>query len=379
MIRIPRFSDKLRRARDWVSTRRTSLTVHGVLFIVQVLNLTNIIAMRYAAPHVNPFVYTSLKFLVATPVLFVATYSARETRVRRSLKHHIEASQIMPKGPVWLWLLSLPVLGVVLNNIFLATAMRNVSASNAAIFLPVVTALTLFFSLVSKQDAFTWKKLAAILLSVVGMVMLFGVSHLTKMLNFHELKGSLFMLGAVIATAICLTIQKIILKDLPLIVFVSWSMLFGGTVIWSATSVLFITGVIELAFQIPPYAWACILFSGLFGTAVACVGTIWTLNHTSSATVTTYNCIQILAAPAAAWLILDEPISFMSLLGAPFILLGLLITVREQNIRERCTENVVVLRTKSHPSKEKRLQTSGYVAVEVLDQEPAVVCSPRCS
>ncbi|PRP81224.1 hypothetical protein PROFUN_02058 [Planoprotostelium fungivorum] len=356
----------------WIVQRRMAILLHVVLFGVQILKSVHVIAMKFATPFIHPFelkVYAALRFAFGLPVLFALAYLPGSTK-------------IIPKGKIWIWVIVCPLFGVVMNNLFLVSAMRYATASTANILVPVVPTVTLLIGLFTCRESFTWTKVISVVLSFVGVVALSGIDRCTQFAEHHVLIGSLLLIGSFASAAVALVLQKKTLQMFPhSAVLTAWSMTVGGVIISTLSVTLSLTDLAPMDFyEVPLLAWFCVAFSGIGGTAMIFSGTAWSLTQTSVSTVSAYSCVQVLVGTFLSWLLLGETVSLMNLLGAPFILASLVLSVRDQYIKEREMKGKGTLVPTEVPEDEPpQSEVAEFVSIKVEEKkaEEPLLCSPR--
>ncbi|PRP82755.1 permease, DMT superfamily [Planoprotostelium fungivorum] len=307
----------------WIHSRKEIFVLHFVLFLIQFTNALHIVCMRYATVYIHPFAYAMLRIMMAVPILFAFSYRPGQPK-------------IMPKGRTWLWIIALSMFGVVFNQVLVVSAMRFSTATTAVILLPTIPTVTLTVGLIFRQESFAWTKVLAIVLSFIGVIALSGFDRLAQFSDSRVLIGSTLLVLNFASFAIYLVLQKLALQRFPNgLVLTSWTMLTGGIVILVAGTTSILTGLVELRWDVPPLGWICVTFSGVAGTGLIYMGTTYALKRTSVSMTSGYSSVQAIVGTMLAWSILGERIEWMQAIGAPFILGGLILSVREQYLKEK--------------------------------------------
>jgi len=248
--------------------------------------------------------------------------------------------------------------GVVINQLLVVSAVRFSTATTASILLPTIPTVTLTVAIILRQETFGWVKLLAIVLAFVGVAALSGIDKLAQFSDPNVLFGSLMIVANYASYAVYLVLQKGVIKDFPHgTVLTAWTILMGGGIILSFSSAMIFSGVVELPTDVPLQAWCAVAFSGVVATGVFMIGMTWAVKSTSVSLVSIYGTCQAVIGTFFAWSVLGERLEWMQIIGAPFIFCGLLLSVREQYVKEK-RERETQYHMVDAPGKSEEMTTS---------------------
>lgn len=268
------------------------------------------IAGRLIAQSVGPFSAAFLRFAIA--VVFLLLLTAR----KMGGLPRVSKAQGMA-------LFFLGLSGVFAYNALFFKGLQLISAGRASLIIannPVFIAL--FAALIFKERL-SWLKVAGVILSVSGAVIVISKGDLAQLLGGGVGWGELLIFGCVGSWVTYSLIGKAIMKDLSPLVAVSYSASIG-------LAALLIPALAEgMVEQIPQYTlldWGCIAYLGVFGTVL---GFVWYYEGIKALGPTKagqfINFVPVCAI-LLAYFILGEPVTRSLLVGAGFVVSGVSLT-----------------------------------------------------
>lgn len=268
------------------------------------------IAGRLIAQNVGPFSAAFLRFAIA--VVFLLLLTAR----KMGGLPRVSKAQGMA-------LFFLGFSGVFAYNALFFKGLQLISAGRASLIIannPVFIAL--FAALIFKERL-SWLKVAGVILSVSGAVIVISEGDLAQLLGGGVGWGELLIFGCVGSWVTYSLIGKAIMKDLSPLVAVSYSASIG-------LAALLIPALAEgMVEQIPQYTlldWGCIAYLGVFGTVL---GFVWYYEGIKALGPTKagqfINFVPVCAI-LLAYFILGEPVTRSLLVGAGFVVSGVSLT-----------------------------------------------------
>ena len=268
------------------------------------------IAGRLIAQSVGPFSAAFLRFAIA--VVFLLLLTAR----KMGGLPRVSKAQGMA-------LCFLGLSGVFAYNALFFKGLQLISAGRASLIIannPVFIAL--FAALIFKERL-SWLKVAGVILSVSGAVIVISKGDLAQLLGGGVGWGELLIFGCVGSWVTYSLIGKAIMKDLSPLVAVSYSASIG-------LAALLIPALAEgMVEQIPQYTlldWGCIAYLGVFGTVL---GFVWYYEGIKALGPTKagqfINFVPVCAS-LLAYFILGEPVTPSLLVGAGFVVSGVSLT-----------------------------------------------------
>jgi drug/metabolite transporter (DMT)-like permease len=273
--------------------RKALLWTYAKLLLTALFWGGTFIAGRLVVRDVSPYSASFLRFAIASVLLSGLAWRMEGRNMR--LKGH----QIMP-------VLVLGLTGVFAYNIFFLKGLKLIEAGRASM---IVANNPIFIALLSAyffKEKLTPLRLAGILLSIAGAILVISRGHLGALFQGGIGPGELLMFGCVATWVTYSLVGKALMRDLKPLPSVTYSVLVGAL----ALSVpAFGEGLAGKIGGFTPTDWLCLAYLGIFGTVI---GFVWF-----------YQGIQRIGAMRAGLFINFVPISAVIL---SFLLLGEAIT-----------------------------------------------------
>jgi len=273
------------------------------------------IAGRIVARDVGPFSAAFLRFSVASIFLLFMTWKA-EGRFPVLAKR-----QIVP-------VILLGMTGVFSYNVFFFKGLRLVEAGRASLIIannPVF--ITLFATLFFKEKL-SLLKLAGIIMSVFGAVIVISRGNLAEILTGKLGVGELYIFCSVLSWVAYSLIGKAIMTTLSPLASVSYSAVVGAVA-------LFVPACVEgLLRDIVGYSiadWLGIFYLGFFGTVLGFVWYYEGIKKIGPMRASQFINFVPVSAIILAFLMLGEPITLSLFIGAIFVISGVYLTNRTQH------------------------------------------------
>ncbi|HVJ50309.1 DMT family transporter [Desulfitobacterium sp.] len=286
------------------TTRLKSLDI--VLWTVVLFWGTNYVIGKWGMLGFDPVTFNLLRFLGATPVLFLLLYCfERDLTVR--LKHLPELAFV-------------GLVGITIYQTLFMSAVKYATATNASLLLaasPVFTALCA--SLLGQEQIGRRGWFGSIMaLSGVVLVLLFGTSKLSFSMSI--LKGNLIGILASFVWGIYPIISHRSLQKYSALKTLAYSALFG-TIFYLFIG---INGLFQVSWSnIPLVSYGSLLFSIGPVTAFGLVAWNYGFSKVGANRVMVYMYTIPIVAVASAALILRERMHLLQILGAVIIFVGI--------------------------------------------------------
>lgn len=231
------------------------------------------------------------------------------------------------KGRVLFMSAALALLGSVLFNVFIIAGLREVTAVSSGILTGTLPVVLLMLSLALLGERVTAQKLSAVAVSAAG-VMLVNVSNASGGTG-GTLKGSIFVLLAVLCEALFLLLRKFLPKDFSSLALSFYVSLFG--------LIYFMPAGIYEAFhgkfaEITVSGFVLIAYYGLFITAAAYILWFEGIGHVAGAYASVYTSFMPVSAVVLSSLFLHERITAAHAGGLALIVFAVLM-LAFQNIK----------------------------------------------
>jgi len=267
---------------------------------------TGFVGAKYGLPYADPFVFLSVRILLAALLLFALA------RVLR-MPVRIGRTAIARSG----------LIGFFLHACYLGGVFYSLSQGLPAGVAAVVTSLQpVLVSLIAVKvlgEQLRIRQVAGLFIGLVGVVMVLGPSIDAQIPSAAIIAILVALIGSTTATLL----QKKLGADIPLISGTAYQYLFSGCVL----------GVIALATQETSITWS-LRFTAAFVwlVLVLSVGAIllllWLLNSGSAAKVSSLFYLVPLATALEAFLLFGEKVNTQGFLGIGITALGVWLVMR---------------------------------------------------
>ena len=256
-----------------------------LLLLTSLLWAGNFVTGKWLVGHASPVTLTTLRWLIAVICLLPLVWRQQKN--------------ILPPRKAVLPLLFMGMTGVVLFNILQFLALEHTSATNVGLISTMNTVSIAVFSVLLLKDKVSLVQVAAMVVSLVGVVLVLTKGSTALLLSLQFNQGDLYMLAAVCVWGIYSVCSK-------------WAMKFV-----TPLAATFYSGIAGLALLLPYNASsfhitdpdgvfiAALLYTGIVSTVVCFV--LWNIG------------VQKMGAPSAGIYLNFNPI-FTA--GLAFILLG---------------------------------------------------------
>jgi drug/metabolite transporter (DMT)-like permease len=270
------------------------------------------IAGRGVVRHVGPYSASFLRFAIAAVLLGVIAWRTEGGHMRLS------ARQAVP-------VLVLGLSGVFAYNIFFLKGLKLIQAGRASMIIannPIVIAL---LSAWLFKERLTPVRLAGILLSITGAVVVISRGHPGSLLQGGIGPGELLLFGCVACWVTYSLVGKALMRTLRPLPSVTWSVLVGALALagpaWAE----------DLPSRLPGFTlvdWLCLGFLGVFGTVLGFVWFYQGIQRLGAMRAGLFINFVPVSAVLLAFLILGEPLTASLLAGAALVTLGVYLTNR---------------------------------------------------
>ncbi len=283
------------------------------------------IAGRIVARNVDPFSAAFLRFAVASVLLLLLTFKV-EGRLPA-----VKTSQIAP-------VIALGMTGMFAYNVFFFKGLKIINASRAALIVAMIPILIALLSSYFFKEKLTLIKIAGIVISVAGAVIVISRGNPIEILDGNLGLGELFIFCCVLSWVAYSLIGKAMMADLSPLVLVAYSSVVGAFALFVPA---YFNGLIRNLTHYSVTDWLGIFYLGFFGTVL---GFVWYYQGIKKIGPTKAG-LFINFVPASAvllsFLILTEPITLSLLIGTILVTSGVYLTnrVSEENTPQVLIDN----------------------------------------
>ncbi len=270
------------------------------------------IAGRVVVRHVGPYSASFLRFAIASVLL-------------AGLAWRIEGRNMLLKAQHILPVIVLGLTGVFAYNIFFLKGLKLIEAGRASMIIannPIFIALcsAYFF-----KEKLTAVRLAGILLSISGAIIVISRGHLGNLFQGGIGRGELFMFGCVASWVTYSLVGKALMRSLRPLPSVTYSVLVGALALSVPAYAEGLTAKIA-AFTITD--WLCLAYLGVFGTVFGFVWFYQGIQKIGAMRAGLFINFVPISAVILAFFILGEPITPSLLIGAVLVTVGVYLTNR---------------------------------------------------
>ncbi len=282
---------------------RERLSGYGAMVAAIVLFSTIEVSSKMANAQAAPLLLAFVRFFLTGAVLLAPALKLIRLRAQ-------------PLG--WhdgVTLLLLGVFGVTLTISLYHMAIPELRANVAAIVFSANPAFVVLFAPWLLGEQINWRKLAAVVLGLAGIV----VFALNRGLVDCSLKGILLMTGALVAFALYTVLSKKFMPRFGAVVITCSASLIGSLLIFPLSLLLEGNPWMGLA----AFNWPVVLYLTLVATALAYVLFFYGIINIGAARGSLFFFLKPVLAAAFAWALLGEPVNRLVVGGAGLILASL--------------------------------------------------------
>jgi drug/metabolite transporter (DMT)-like permease len=286
------------------------MLVYVKLILTAVLWGGTFIAGRVVARDVGPFSAAFFRFFIASIflVLFTCKIEGRLPALRKR--------QIIP---VFL----LGMTGVFLYNVFFFKGLKIIHAGRAAVIIAGNPIIITLFSAYFFKEKLNFIKIAGIMLSVFGAVIVISKGSLNEIITGGVGWGEIFIFGCVFSWVAYSLIGKAVMDGLSPLAAVSYSSIIGA--FFLLFPALF-EGVMHNLRRYHPVDWAGMFYLGFFGTVIGFVWYYEGIKKIGPMKASLFINFVPISAVVMAFFILNEPITPSLFIGTLLVCSGVYLT-----------------------------------------------------
>jgi len=264
------------------------------------------IAGRIAAKEVAPFSAAFLRFATASLFLLFLTWKVEHgfPRVPRTV--------LIP-------LVLLGLSGVFAYNVFFFKGLQLIHAGRASLIIANNPVFIAFFASVFLHERLSRLKMAGIVLSLTGAVIVISRGRPEALLGGHFGWGECWIFCCVASWVVYSIVGKAVMASLSPLTSVTYSVSVGTVALLLPAT---LEGLFSEVFNYSTAAWLSILFLGTFGTVLAFIWYYQGIRAIGPTKAGQFINLVPVSAVVLAYFILDEPISGSLLVGGIFVILG---------------------------------------------------------
>jgi drug/metabolite transporter (DMT)-like permease len=280
------------------------------LFLTAVLWGGTFIAGRIVAQNMNPFEGAFLRFFIASIFLVFIVW-------RR------EGGFPKVDFPQFISLAFLGMTGIFTYNIFFFSGLHHINAGRAASIIASNPIFISLFSVYFFKEKLTLAKIAGILLSVTGALIVISRGNLRSVFSGGIGMGELYIFLCVASWVSYSLLGKKVMVRLSPLASVSYSTLLG-TIALSVPAIYKGLFLHIQAFSLS--SWSSLFYLGFFGTVLGFIWYYQGINHIGPMKASIFINFVPISAIVLAYIILGENVSISLLGGTLLVISGVILT-----------------------------------------------------
>jgi drug/metabolite transporter (DMT)-like permease len=269
------------------------------------------VAGRSLAQNVGPFSAAFLRFAIASLLLVFLTW---KTEGRFLV---LRKRQILP-------ILLLGLTGVFCYNLFFLKGLKLIEASRAAIIIANNPVFIAIFSALFFKEKLNWIKIAGILLSVSGAIVVISKGDVLEILQGQLGLGEFYLFLCVLSWVIFSLLGKAVMVDLSALSSVTYSSIAGMLLLFLPALREGLTDCIHYSLS----DWWNIFYLGFFGTVLGFVWFYEGIRQIGPTRAGLFINFVPISAILLAFLILGESLTLSLLIGTLLVSTGVYLTNR---------------------------------------------------
>jgi drug/metabolite transporter (DMT)-like permease len=271
---------------------------------------TGFVSARFGLPYIEPFFFLSVRFAIAIPAFLILIWIVKAKWLRRD--------QIGVQ-----FLVGALLHGGYLGGVFYAVSIGT-PAGISAIIVGIQPILSAVVNRVLFGQSVTPRQTLGLILGFAGLLaVIFGSTEISgSSVGLIGLAFCLFSLCAITASTI---VQKRYAAGTPLLTGSLWQYIGSITVVGIASLLFGETRAIDHQWQLH----AALIWSALILSIGAVLLLMYMIREGELAKVTSYLYLVPPVAVLQTWLLFDETLSVLSLVGCLVVVLGVALVVRE--------------------------------------------------
>lgn len=267
------------------------------------------VASKLVLPHMAPLALALARLLAGATVLILLA--------------NVASSRRMPPARDLAAFALFALLGVVLNIGLYLEGLKRTTATNAILLIATIPAFTLLIAVLLRREKASLVQVLGLALSFAGVAFL--VLSKGGELGGASIVGDLMVAANSLCYSLYLVLSKPYLARYDSTTLIAW--VFGLGVL--EMSIVALPDLLATPWEsFDRDAWIGFVYVLLLGTVFTYGVNAWALRHTSASHVANFVYLQPLVGVAAAWWILDEPLSWQILASGAIILAGVMLATR---------------------------------------------------
>ncbi len=261
---------------------------------------------RLVGSELDPVISAFLRFLLASSMLLTLLYFKEGRFPTINLKQ-------------FFYILGMGLTGVALYNLFFFYGLARTEASRGSLITSINPLLTAVGAALIFKERFTFIRIIGFILCVAGALLIISKGDLSSIFNKGVDRGDLAFLGCAASWAVYTLLGRFVSTELSSLTTISYASTLGMLVLFAATLG---HGLLNAISTLNLNSGLNLLFLSLLATVV---GFVWFqdgVKHFGAAKAAVFIYFMPVSAVFWAWLILDEKLTLILVIGAVMVISG---------------------------------------------------------
>lgn len=298
--------------------KRELVRYEAFLVIASFIWGTSFISVKIGVEHVDPFLFSILRFSLGSIVLLAVLLILKRLDTRL-FKNKL------------LWGISL-INAVALE--FQHYGMTMTSATNAVLLVDIDVVFIALLAVVILAEKITNRIVTGLLLGMIGVVIITTNGDLSSVVSGSFLGNAMVFLGGVLWAFYVVYQKKVLMKE-------SDVLLVTGVVIFETTLFLLpMTFIFAGSYVVDSVGWLSVLFTGVFCTGLAFLLYNTGLKAISATIASVILLLEIVFAMLFAFIVLGETPTIVTAIGGALIIIAIIVISLNGNNESRSEEHL---------------------------------------
>jgi drug/metabolite transporter (DMT)-like permease len=298
--------------------KRELVRYEAFLVIASFIWGTSFISVKIGVEHVDPFLFSILRFSLGSIVLLAVLLLLKRLDTRL-FKNKL------------LWGISL-INAVALE--FQHYGMTMTSATNAVLLVDIDVVFIALLAVVILAEKITNRIVTGLLLGMIGVVIITTNGDLSSVVSGSFLGNAMVFLGGVLWAFYVVYQKKVLMKE-------SDVLLVTGVVIFETTLFLLpMTFIFAGSYVVDSVGWLSVLFTGVFCTGLAFLLYNTGLKAISATIASVILLLEIVFAMLFAFIVLGETPTIVTAIGGALIVIAIIVISLNGNNESRSEEHL---------------------------------------
>jgi drug/metabolite transporter (DMT)-like permease len=273
----------------------------------------------------DPLALSALVYCIAGIFLFSVRFSGLNNRLMGILDSKDEAETFMTKRD-YVVIIFTAISGSVIAPLIYLNGLNNITAVNASLLMNVEVLFIIIIGILILKEKFKKKELIGLILILLGTVLLATNGDVAN-ISIDESIGTLFVIISAFFWSMDTTFSKFLSNKRDLLMISATKCSIGGIILLSMALIF------DVNLKVPLYHLPYLLFIGLFSIGFTFVMILYSIRKIGSTRTGSLFPISSLFGAIFAFIILNEPFSFMQLLYGILMILGVFLIYKFQEKR----------------------------------------------